>query len=271
LALARAVFSVLDERHVQIWLTKPTGADVDLLATQGWDGAIRQVPGDYLMVVDSNLGFNKANAIVKKRLEYRVLVSVDETAQATLTVRHVHPGSKENGICDPRAPYGADYDALVNRCYWNYMRVYVPAGSQLAAATLHPVAGDLLVTGQGQSGAAEVLSEEHGKTIFGSFFVLPRGEEIETRFVYQLPHSVLERTAEGWRYRLTVQKQAGTRGVPVRVTVALPPGSSVQSVALSDQALGAPTIFQPDSDTVVFESTLDKDRVFEVNFQFHEP
>ncbi len=271
LALARAIFSVLDERHVQIWLTEPTSAAVDLLNLQGWDGAIRQAPGDYVMVVDSNLGFNKVNAIVKERLDYRVRVSVDETAQATLTVRHVHLGSKENGPCDPRAPYGADYDALVNRCYWNYMRVYVPAGSQLVAATPHPVAGDLLITGQGQSGTAEVLPEENDKAVFGSFFVLPRGDEIETRFVYQLPHSVLERTDAGWRYRLTVQKQAGTRGAPVRVTLVLPPGSSVHSVASSGPALGASAISRPDSDTVVFESTLEKDRVFEVTFQFHEP
>jgi hypothetical protein len=269
LALSRAVFQALDERHLQIWLADASSPAAELLAEQGWDGALRPATSDYLLVVDANLGFNKANAAVQERLDYRVLVYTDGTAQATLTARHANSSSGQ-AACDPQPRYGADYADLINRCYWDYLRVYAPAGSQLYAATAHPVAADLLVTGERQTGAAEVLPKESGKAVFGSFFVLPHGQETETRFVYQLPSATLERQDDGWRYRLFVQKQAGTDAVPLRVTLQLPPGSSVTSFTPSDTAGGGAAVQRPEPDTVVFDVTLAKDQVFDVYFQRDE-
>lgn len=269
LALARAAFQVLDERHVQVWLADSAHGAVDLLAEQGWDGAVREATGDYLMVVDSNMGYNKANVAVQESLEYRVLVNADRTAQATLTVRHVHQIS-EGPACDHSPRYGADYDDLVNRCYWDYVRVYAPAGSQLSAATAHPVSGDLLVTGQQQAGEADVLPEESGKAVFGSFFVLPHGQQIETRFVYQLPRATLQRVDGGWRYRLLAQKQAGTHAIPLHVTLALPPGASVQSAELSEGAYSTSATHPSEPSSVVFDVTLERDWLFEVVFRFNE-
>jgi hypothetical protein len=266
-ALARALFQILDERHLQVWLTDAAHPALDLLAERGWDGAVRQTSSDYLLVVDTNMGFNKVNASVQPSLDYRVLISVDGTAQATLTVRHANPGDGEV-ICDPQPHYvNVVYEDLIERCYWDYVRVYAPAGSQLFASTAHPVSAGMLVTHQKQSGAGEVLPEAHGKAVFGSFFVLPRGAEMETRFVYQLPPATLERRAEGWVYRLLVQKQAGTDAVPLRVALALPPGSMVQWVEPPLEARRAEHGHNFDSDTLIFDVTLEKDRVFELLFQ----
>jgi hypothetical protein len=260
MALGRAILEVLDERHLQVWLTDPANEATPLLAGQGWDGALRETTSDYLLAVDTNMGFNKANAAVQVGLDYRVLVDVDGAAQATLTVRHTNPSS-EKAACDHWPRYGMDYEDLVNRCYWNYLRVYAPAGSRLSAATAHPVSADLLLTGQSQSGAAQVLPEENGKALFSSFFVLPHGEEAVTRFIYQLPHAVLERTDTGWRYRLLVQKQAGTHDIPLRVTLVLPPGAEVQSVVPTGD------VHRPEPNVVEFDAILEKDRIFEVLFR----
>ena len=269
LVLGRAVVQALDERQLQIWLVDSTGAAADLLAEQGWNGAVHQTIGDYLMVVDANLGYNKVNAVIQESLDYRVLVGADGSIQSTLTLQHVN-GSTGGTTCDPRPHYGADYDDLINRCYWDYLRVYVPAGSQLFAATAHPISADLVLTGQRQLGAAEVLPEGDDKTIFASFFVLPRGQEIESRFVYQLPEATLERGDAGWRYRLLVQKQAGTSAIPLHVTVVLPPGSSVQSAELFTGTHDGQAALQPEPSTVVFDVTLERDRFFEVVFQPNE-
>jgi hypothetical protein len=269
LELARALLQVLDERHFQIWLADRADPAVDLLAEQGWDGATREAVGDYLMVIDTNMGYNKANAMVEQSLDYRVLVNVNGAAQATLLVRHNNSSTGERA-CEPQPHYGADYDDLIDRCYWNYLRVYAPMGSQLLAATAHQVPGNLLVTGQGHSGTPEVLLEELGKTVFGSFFVLQRGRDIETRFVYQLPEQTLEQMAMGWRYRLFAQKQAGTTAVPLHVELVLPTGSSVQSVEPREGTHDGQMVRQLGLNTVVFDVTLEKDRVFEVLFQFDE-
>jgi hypothetical protein len=267
LSLARSVFDLLDERHLQIWLADPTEETTELLSQRGWKSVVRDASGDYLMVVDTNMGFNKANAQVEESLDYRVLISVDGTAQATLTVRHANGGSAEVN-CDPRPHYGADYGDLVDRCYWNYLRVYAPSGSQLAAVTPHPVSANWLVTGKGQSGTGEMLPEEQGKAVFASFFVLPTAEATETRFVYRLPQGTLKRTDNGWRYRLLVQKQAGTGAVPLRVTLALPPGSEVQVANFPDLDQDGSRVEQPEPSTVVLDTDLERDRIFEVLFQF---
>jgi hypothetical protein len=266
LALARAMMNISDRRHMQVWLADPTQGTAELLSDRGWDGLVRETTSDYLMAIDTNMGFNKVNAIIEENLDYRVLVNADGTAQATLTVRHVNPGSNDED-CDPHPHYGTDYSDLINRCYWNYLRVYVPPDSQLAGITPHPVSASQLITGQSQAGAGESLPEEHGKAVFATFFVLPTGDETETRFVYRLPEDTLEWTDMGWRYRLLVQKQPGTRAVPLRVTLSLPPGSDVQSVSLPGEVHDAATVHQPDPTTVVMETTLERDRVFEVLYR----
>ncbi len=267
LKLAQAALRTLEERHVQIWLTDTDGPASQLLAEQGWNGAVQPATSDYLMVVDANLGYNKANALIQQSLDYRVLVHADGSAQGTLTVQHRNP-SDGTADCDQRPRYGADYQDLMNRCYWDYLRVYAPAGSELYAGTAHPIAPHQLLINQGQSGQAETLADEHGKAVFASFLVLPHGQETETRFVYQLPSDTLmpldDATLDGkgrWRYQLLVQKQAGTSAYPLRVTLALPPNTDI----LSTQ----PTAQLPTPDTAVFETTLDRDQTFQVLFRLN--
>jgi hypothetical protein len=146
----------------------------------------------------------------------------------------------------------------VNRCYWDYLRVYAPANSRLEQATQHPVAANLLLVDQAQPGEVEVLPEEAGKTVFATFFVLPRGQENQTRFVYQLPRTTVERQSEVWKYRLLVQKQSGTRDIPLRVVLTLPPGAEVTSLTTGGR--------QPEPGRVVFKAELNEDRAFEVFF-----
>jgi hypothetical protein len=255
-ALGRAALQALDERHVLVWLAD-AGPAADLLAERGWDGAIRPADGDYLMVVDTNMGFNKVNAHAQTHLNYHVKVAADGTAQATLTVRHVNPSSGD-AACNPHPHYGADYDDLINRCYWDYLRVYVPGGSKLRDATAHPVAADLLISAEAQWGEAEILPQEKGKAVFASFFVLPQGQETKTHFIYQLPPATLERVEEGWRYRLLVQKQSGSKAVPLQVTLTLPPEVNVVAAE--------PAARYPEPSKVVFKTTLATDQTFEVIF-----
>jgi len=264
-ALARAALRTLDQRHIQVWLVDSANPAAALLAERGWDGAIRQTTGDYLMVVDANLGFNKVNAAVRPSLDYRVLVSADGTAQATLAVRHTHTGAPADG-CNHEPRYGDDYEDLINRCYWDYLRVYAPGGSQLLAATSHPVPAKWLLTGQAQSGTAQVLPDEKGKSVFASFFVLPRGQELETRFVYQLPPGTLDQTEKLGYYRLLIQKQAGAADLPLRVTLTLPPGAAIQAVEAPGLSSSDGAIQQTEPYVVTFNMTLNTDQTIQVWF-----
>jgi len=69
--LAKALYEMLDGRHLQMAVDDP--AATPLLTERRWDGAL-QPPGkgDYLAVVDTNVGYNKANAAVDPQIDYRV-------------------------------------------------------------------------------------------------------------------------------------------------------------------------------------------------------
>ena len=101
---------------------------------------------------------------------------------------------------------------------------------------------------------------EAGKNMFGAFFVVPPGEAQEKDFLYELPSGVLERQGSISTYRLLVQKQPGTRAIPLRVTVDLPPGSEVLSARPAASSVGG--------GKVEFQTDLRVDRQFEISFRY---
>jgi hypothetical protein len=196
-ALAQAAVAMLDGRHLQVAVDDPALAKI--LAEQGWDGSLHPpAEGDFLAVVDSNVGFNKANAAVTEAIAYRV-EPANGALDATLTLTYTHtaPAGAEP-ICDRSMRYGDSYDEIINRCYWDYLRVYVPGGSELLEAT----------------GLNRPVSEqgEHGTTVFAGSFSLRPGDQHDVTLRYRLPEDIPLSP-----YRLFVRKQAGTLAPPLTV------------------------------------------------------
>jgi hypothetical protein len=200
IALASALSETLDGRHMQIAVDDPTLAP--LLTERRWDGAL-QLPreGDFLAVVDTNIGFNKANAVVRQQIDYQVAPDGGGLA-ATLTLTYTHPAhpASSEPVCDRTPRYGDSYDELTQRCYWNYLRVYAPAGSELVAAE--------------GLGRLTVARGENNSTVFSGDFVVKPGATYVVTMQYRLPRSVAPTP-----YRLFVRKQAGTAATPLRVQV----------------------------------------------------
>jgi len=197
-ALAKAIYEMLDGRHLQIAVDDPDLAA--LLTERRWDGALQSPSrSDYLAVVDTNIGFNKANAAVQPQIDYRVAPD-GASLIATLALTYTHtarplaPGTP----CVRSLDYGDSYDELAARCYWDYLRVYAPAGSEMVAS-------------EGLERTAAERGEGNTTMISGEFVLRP-GESREIVLRYRLPNSV---AAEP--YRLFVRKQAGTAAPPLRV------------------------------------------------------
>jgi len=227
--LARALRQGLEERHLLIWLDDPAGAE--LLRDGGWDGTIQATEGDYLMVVDSNMGFNKANPNVEEAIDYGVTISEDGSTKAMVTTTYHNKSTREVEECVQEARYDLTYEGMMNRCYWDYLRLYVPQGARLIGATRNPLPRGSLyrrLSGAGEgSGRPDIGPPEKGKEVFGTFFVIPPGESKEVRFAYELPSGILERTGDAYRYSLLIQKQPGAKALPVQVTVELPTGAKL--------------------------------------------
>lgn len=225
-ALGRALYNSICERHLLIYVSEPTLAQS--LSRLGWDGAVQASHGDYLQVVDSNVGFNKANALITQSMRYEVAVAPDFAAHATLSIRYRHNGPPSDQPCVQRVPdYGPSisYEALMNQCYWNYLRLYAPKDSVLEEASRYPIAAAHLLSGKGSNGDPQILPSEAGKDVFATFFVVEQGREREVRFRYDLPGSVLRPLVQGaWQYSLYWQKQAGLGAILTEVSLLLPKG-----------------------------------------------
>lgn len=193
-ALARALWQMLDERHLQIAVDDPVLAK--MLAERGWDGGLRPPPrSDFLAVVDSNVGFNKANAAVRLQIAHRV-EPADGGLAATVTLTYTHTAQDGEQVCDRNPRYGDSYDELVRRCYWDYLRVYAPGGSELLAA----------------EGLRQTSAEpgERGAIVFAGDFVLRPGDRHVVTLRYRLPADL-----PAAPYRLFVRRQAGVPAWPL--------------------------------------------------------
>ena len=196
--MAHAVQTALDERALQIWSTQPSITAE--LAGLGWDGGLHPDPSrDFLALVDTNMGYNKADAVVERALTYQLEwpAGPGTPAVATATVTYQHALTTPAADCDPRPHYGTNYDAMMARCYFNYVRLFVPTGSELLAI-------------DGVDPASTVSQRgEQNTTLFGAYFILQPGETKNVVFHYRLPAFV---QAQG--YELLIQKQAGTQPLP---------------------------------------------------------
>lgn len=214
--LISTMVTALDARHIQLWMAD---ASIQAVIRQyKWGGAIQETQNDYLFLVDSNVGFNKVNAKAETTFEYDVFLAATAPVTATLTVRQTNrnlPG--EACLHAPR--YSDNYAGIINRCYWDYFRFYVPEGATLLNATPHALSSEYLFRGVAEPARVDNLGDGVGKSGWGTLIFVPRGETVETIFEYQLPESVLTKVDEGWIYRLDLQKQAGTEKLSGRVTV----------------------------------------------------
>ncbi|MGQ9568794.1 MAG: DUF4012 domain-containing protein [Anaerolineae bacterium] len=206
-SLLRALLSALEEKHILVYLNHPQAQAA--VARMGWDGALRTPEqGDFLMVVDTNVGFNKVNPMIQEAITYTVRLDGSGGAEAELSIRYFHRATKPITTCVQEARYGDSYDEMQERCYWDYLRVLVPPGTEVLAH-------------EGlEEGTLEVLQEDRRYDILAGLLILKPQEARTVRLVYRLPPG---RTAAG-PYHLLVQKQAGTHALSFTLRVEGPGG-----------------------------------------------
>ncbi|MBI5566164.1 MAG: DUF4012 domain-containing protein [Chloroflexi bacterium] len=219
--LSRALNGVLNSHDLLIMLTDPVLNEP--LRETSWDGSLPDVSGDFLMIVDTNMGYNKANALIREAITYTVSLNPDDTATSDLVIGYTHFGSAASGCPHVVTAYtlSTTYDLLAQQCYWNYRRVLVPIGSTLIEATRHPTKLGELITGSTSDGATSVLSDT-GKVAFGTFLIVGRGQSIESEVRYALPVGIIQQANDQHVYQLHVQKQPGTGHWPLTINVQWP-------------------------------------------------
>ena len=265
--LVKTATRALEQKHILISVFSPAAAQIAQL--YGWDGAVQLPPNhDGLMVVDSNIGFNKTNALVNRSSLYTVDLTDPQTPLAELMVTHTHSGVSEQ----PCQQWGANnpqslHEYPMERCYYNYLRVVTPAGSGLIESQTHDVSG--LLFGRYVPAQVDPLPERlEGGQIWGTLMALPGMSSLTNEFRYSLPagiitsipiptklspdlstdllESVFSSSApaeDGYakNYQLDLFKQPGHHPESFTLILRLPPGAELIS-ALSQPELNPPSI-----------------------------
>lgn len=260
--LAQNMVTALQTKDLQIYLRDPETALI--LYQLNWDGRLPQNPEtDFLLVVDTNLGFFKSNIVVERQLDYQVNITQDGSVQSKLTATYQHMGEDNDQECVQGATYNLEtavsYQNLVNQCYWNYLRVYTPPGSHLLDASSHFIPGEAMLSGQPLTDNAQTIPEITGLTTFANFLLLPVAQQTTSYFTYQLPDNIIQTTTTGQQYDLQINNQAGARSETVRIMVQLPEGTQLTKAQ--------PTPTKIEGNLVYFEIELISNTTLSIQYQ----
>lgn len=211
----KIILDCFDEKHVLTYFNDPV---LEILAVEwGWAGEILSTDKNYLSVVSSNINGYKTDKMVKETIDHRSEIQSDGSIIDTLTITRQHKGGQ------------SEYDWW-NRVNSNYLRVYLPLGSELISASgqsLEVYQPPIDYQKQGFKTDALVdkiengmvidkktgtrVSEENGKTVFGNWVYVSPGETVVLEYKYRLPFKIdLTKSADS--YSLLVQKQLGSSG-----------------------------------------------------------
>ena len=261
--LAPVLIKLLDERHILLQFDDIE--TTNLLERRKWDGAVRLPQNsDYLMAVDSNIGFNKSNVLLSTALTYTVDLSSLTNPTGNLIVSHTNR-SQSDSVCAPRLDaVGVDMSKsyTIDACHWTYLRVYKPAGTQLTDATPQAISAEQTLREIAIPARVDLLENEDipNTQVFGTLLVIPQKEIVSTSFEFSLPAFVLQQdsTNNTWTYRLTLQKQPGTISTPITISLRLPEGSELINASIE---------LKQDQGKWILTSELRQDIVFDIVFR----
>jgi hypothetical protein len=225
LSLAGVLSKALDEK--QVLLYSRNDEIEGLIDSAGWSGRMLDTPKDYLSVVHTNLNGYKTDAVVSEDIAHEAVIEDDGSVLDTVRITRKHNGGD--------TPYD-----WFNRVNSDYLRVYVPKGSELVSVSGQtyefpkpPIDYDAVgfrrdddverdehAVRIDRSGTR--VGEESGKTVFGNWVYVSPGESVTVEYVYRLPFRVVPEQDAPASYSVLFQKQAGTEGVPIVSEISVP-------------------------------------------------
>lgn len=189
-----------------------------LYSSAGWAGEILETDYDYLNVVHSNINGFKTDRVIDEMIKHTSEIRPDGSILNTVTIRREHLGGDTL------------YD-WYNQVNADYMRLYVPKGSELISVSGHtrekvrdPLDYDALgflydedlkkiektLSVHEESGTQ--VFEESGKTVFGNWVYVSPKESVIVTYTYVLPFRFdMQDKKNPHIFSLLSQKQAGLK------------------------------------------------------------
>lgn len=191
--LIQRLTTSIERKDLLFYFNNPSlqSAAMSLNAT----GEIKDVKGDYFMVVDANLAAFKSDAVMKKNISYQITENEDKL-RSSIKLSYYH---------------GGDFDWRTTR-YRSYTRILTPLGSEL-----------INIEGLNINEADLINYDDLNlnKRVFGFFWVIEPGRSREISVNYYLPDNIKRDFEKNKEYNLYIQRQAGSRNENLSVAIAL--------------------------------------------------
>lgn len=180
-----------------------------ILSDINWNGEIKQIKYDYLMVVDSNLASFKTDQFIDRTVYYNLEQNENNELIAIVTIDYKHNG---------------DFSWNSTR-YKTYTRILVPQKSELLEVI------DLMENNRTDKTVDKFIL--YDKTIFGTFISIEPQETKSLVFKYKLPDYIKNQINKR-EYKIYFQKQPGVKNVQYILDVKFNEDFSHYGVNLDD-------------------------------------
>jgi len=254
-SLAKAVNDSIAQKHLLFAFDSPLIQNI--FTANDWSSSIwddRENDGtkinDYLGINEANLGVDKSNYFVKRKVEQRALINQDGFVSEQVTISYYN-GSR------PGEWPGGDYK--------NYLRVIAPQSTLkgividgqeqiIVPAIVDPAIYE--AKGFIPPKGLEVQTQNDGnKTVYGFLIMVPVGELKTVTLEYDLAQKVS--LGQLFYYTTKVFKQPGTDGYPFEFSLAYPAsygviGSSDGITVKNNQAIISENLLTDESYSVNF-------------------
>lgn len=229
--LVKVLKSSLDQKDLLIFVND--GKLQTEIETLGWAGRLVNVKcfqyennclPDYLSIIESNFGVNKANFFVTKSIVIQKKINDKGEIFSEVTL------SYENKNI-PQIPQGGTYV--------NYLRLFVPLNSKLATASFN---NNLI-----PSSEIDITSYQNDKIVFGLLVKIPVEGKGVIKISYQLPTPLLP---EINNYQFYFQKQAGDKISPLILSITMPDNFHYKPVNFQSTSLSESELYYATDNTV---------------------
>ncbi len=251
--------SALAEKHILIYSKNYNVQKT--ISSQGWSGEMLNTNKDYLSVINSNINGYKTDGVIEEKIQHNVQIQKDGSIEDEVVITRKHNGGNKK------------YDWW-NKVNGDWMRVYVPKGSQLLEAsgqTREFVSAPLdyqslqfkkdpqieqieQETKVDESTGTRVYTENE-KTVFANWVYVSPGETVVLKYRYRLPFKLsfdsLHHPADS--FSVLYQKQSGSVGSDLESAIKLPDGSFKVIWKYPDSA-------ETNGDEVLFKTKLETDK-----------
>lgn len=219
----QAMIEMMESGHLLVWFNDPQSQA--MLRDFGLDGSVNPGNGDFLMMVDTNMGFSKNDYSMHRALDYQVDLRAPFNPKARISLHYEHPlqGSEPcfQGVSeDPNSKF----DYFYPHCYWDYWRVFTIGGTKLIGSETVPVPETYFDPDRVWKNKIEISPGEGGTQMFATLMVLPQGQKQDVVLETTLPPTGVHVLDNFLVYNLRIQKQAGIEQLPVTIQIIVPEG-----------------------------------------------